>query len=260
MVARSFTLAVLCTLLFAGCGGRPESESTADVDSTAWLAPDPDGPPAAWSYEGKTGPAAWADLDTAYAACDGDQQSPVALSDTASTTDQHFNAKYIMEIGEVVNTGYAVQVNTSGGMMIYDGMMYGLQQFHVHTPAEHTVDGTRYPAEVHLVHRAENGGLVILAVFLEEGATDNPALETWITGADTSMTFRPSRLFPAQQSHYTYDGSLTTPPCSETVRWIVMDTPISTSAAQLDTLRAQYKHNARPVQPLGDRQLTYVTP
>jgi carbonic anhydrase len=253
-------LPVLLAVVLIGCGGRPDAERNVEVDSTAWLAPDPDGPPAAWSYEGETGPAKWARLANEYAACDGNRQSPIALTGATTKTGHTFNAKYLMELGEVVDTGYAIQVNTTGGMIMYEGQMYGLQQFHAHTPAEHTVNGTTYPAEVHLVHRAQNGDLVILAVFVEEGDTSNPALQTWITGADTTMTFRPSRLFPKKQAYYTYRGSLTTPPCSETVRWLVMDTPISASAAQIDTLRAQHGGNARPVQPLGDRRLTHITP
>ena len=251
---------ILLAVVLIGCGGRPDAERDVDVDSTAWLAPDPDGPPAAWSYDGATGPSKWADLADAYAACDGDWQSPIALTDATSQSGQSFNAKYIMDTGEVTDTGYTIQVNTTGGMMMYDGLMYSLKQFHVHTPAEHTVNGTRHPAEVHLVHRAREGDLVVLSVFLKEGTTANPALDTWITGTDTTITFRPGRLFPKQQSYYTYDGSLTTPPCSENVRWIVMDTPISASAAQIDTLQAQYEHNARPVQPRGDRRLTHITP
>lgn len=251
---------VLLAVVLVGCGGRPDAERNVDVDSTAWLAPDPDGPPAAWSYEGETGPAQWASLSDAYDACDGDRQSPIALTDATTKTGHTFNAKYLMELGDVIDPGYAIQVNTTGGMIMYDGLMYGLQQFHAHTPAEHTVDGTTYPAEVHLVHRAQDGSLVILGVFVEEGDTPNPALQTWITGADTTMTFRPSQLFPDTQAYYTYKGSLTTPPCSENVRWIVMDTPIAASRAQIDTLRAHYKNNARPVQPRGDRRLTHITP
>jgi carbonic anhydrase len=251
-----------CLLLAAaliGCGPS-ESTPTAGVDSTASLAPAPDGPPAAWSYEGKTGPEHWATLSDAYAACDGDRQSPIALDSATAEATESFNANYIMELGDVVDPGYTIQVNTSGGMLMYDGLMYGLRQFHVHAPAEHSLHGTTYPAEVHLVHRAQDSSLVVLGVFVKEGPTPNPALQTWITGADTTMTFRPSQFFPRQQSYYTYRGSLTTPPCSEPVRWIVMDTPITASAAQLDTLRAQYKGNARPVQPRGRRTLTHVTP
>lgn len=250
---------LLLAAAIVGCGPS-ESEPTADVDSTAQLAPNPAGPPAAWSYDGDTGPSKWATLADAYAACDGDRQSPIALDDTTARGRQGFNANYIMELGDVVDAGHTIQVNTSGGMLMHDGRMYGLQQFHVHTPAEHTVNGTTYPAEVHLVHRAQDGTLVVLGVFVEKGSAPNPALKTWITGTDTTMTFRPTQFFPKQQNYFTYAGSLTTPPCSETVRWIIMDTPISASAAQLDTLRAHQPNNARPLQPRGDRTLTYVTP
>lgn len=256
---RRSLVSCLLTIVLVGCGSS-ESEPAADVDSTVQLAPAPDGPPAAWSYDGDTGPEHWADLDTAYAACDGDRQSPIALDDTTARSSQGFNANYIMELGSVVDAGHTIRVTTSGGMLMHDGRIYGLRQFHVHTPAEHTLNGTRYPAEVHLVHRAQDGTLAILGVFVEEGSTTNPALKTWITGADTTMTFRPTQFFPQKQNYYTYEGSLTTPPCSEPVRWMVMDRPISASAAQLDTLRAHQPDNARPLQPRDDRPLTYVTP
>ncbi len=215
----------------------------------------------AWSYEGQTGPENWASLSSEYAACGGEQQSPIDLADASEPTeDASLTTSYTTASGDVVDTGHAIQVNTTGDTLTYDGTSYELLQFHIHTPSEHTVEGDDYPAEIHLVHQAGNQQLAVLGIFVEEGEEAHPALEGWIQGRDTTLSVNPGRFLPDQQSYYTYEGSLTTPPCSEIVRWVVMDQPIQASEGQLETLRAKHDGNARPVQPLNDRQLVYVGP
>lgn len=247
--------ALSLALLITGCGpsddGGDTNQQASDESSSQKKA--------AWSYDGDTGPDHWADLSSAYAACDGSHQSPIDLTNPSSTEGPSLQTNYTSAEAEVTDTGHAIQVNTTGGTMTIGGTTYDLQQFHVHTPSEHTVDGTRYAGEIHLVHRAGKNQLAVLALFVEAGNSANPALHDWIQGTDTTFPYDASALLPSPRSYYTYEGSLTTPPCSEIVRWVALDTPIQASSAQLDTLRAQYEGNARPIQPLNDRTIRYVS-
>jgi carbonic anhydrase len=252
-------LALLAAVLI-GCGS-PDSGSPADTTAADTMTSDATGPAfPSWSYEGETEPAQWADLSVDYAACAGDQQSPIDLTGASSpTSPPTLQTSYAAAPGAVFDTGHAIQVNTTGGTLTFDGTTYELAQFHVHAPSEHTVDGSSSPAEIHFVHQTGDS-LAVLGVFVEEGSAANPALDGWIQGDSTTISVNASDLLPETRSFYTYRGSLTTPPCSEIVRWVVLDTPIEASAAQLETLRAQHDGNARPVQPLGDRTLRRVSP
>lgn len=244
----------LCfALLAAGCGSS--DEDSADNQQAS----DQSSEKATWSYDGETGPEHWATLSSDYAACDGSQQSPIDLTDASSAEGPPLQTSYAPAEAEGTDTGHAIQVNTTGGTMTVGGTTYDLQQFHVHTPSEHAVDGSRYAGEIHLVHQAGPEQLAVLALFVEEGGSSNPALHDWISGPDTTLTYDASALLPTTRSYYTYEGSLTTPPCSEIVRWIALSSPIQASSAQLDTLRAQYEGNARPLQPRNDRTIQYIS-
>lgn len=250
---RSIAFLTLCvTLLSAGCA-EPDApaESTSDGDSEVT---DPD-----WSYDGDSGPEQWADLSYRFSACDGSQQSPIDLTDASSTDDgPTLETSYSTAEGTVVDTEHSIQVNTTDGTLTYDGTTYDLLQFHAHMPSEHTVDGRDYAGELHLVHRAGDEELAVLGVLVEEGSDAHPAFDGWIQQTDTTISLNPGQLLPDERSFYTYEGSLTTPPCSEIVRWIVFDTPIRASTEQLDALRNHHDDNARPTQPLGERSLVFV--
>jgi carbonic anhydrase len=148
-------------------------------------------------------------------------------------------------------------MDISGGTLTIDDKAYQLAQLHFHTPSEHTIDGTRYPAEVHLVHAADDGQLAVVGVMFEEGDENAALAEFWnnipnIEEAGT-VNFNAGSLLPDDRTAYTYSGSLTTPPCSEVVSWHVMETPVSISADQLETLTNMHDDNERPIQPLNDR-------
>jgi len=259
MSLRLLFLLLPLALLAAGCGRSDDTDaSTAESADTA-TAQLTAAERAAWSYEGDTGPENWGDLSEAYAACNGDNQSPINLTGTTPPRNpRSMELSYSPAKSTVEDTGHLIQVNLNdAGTLKYGRKTYTLEQFHVHMPSEHTLDGTAFPGEVHLVHR-DGQDLLVLGVFLKESATANPILKGWVAGTDTTFTLRAGRLLPDQRQYYTYEGSLTTPPCTETVRWLVMETPILASREQLETLRAQYDGNARPVQPLGDRRLSYV--
>lgn len=249
------TFAELRALLAAGrsspVDGRQTSQSVPDADG------DEDG---AWSYEGETGPEHWATLSPAYSDCDGSRQSPIDLTNASPADRPFFQPNYGPAEAEVVDTGHAIQVNTTGGTLTLGETIYDLQQFHIHTPSEHTVDGTRYAAEIHLVHENDEGQTAVLALFVEEGDARNPALDDWIQGSETTLaTYDASALLPERRSYFYYEGSLTTPPCTENVRWVVLDAPIPASSAHLDPLRAQYDGNARPIQPLNSRTIRHIS-
>jgi len=262
MITRlSFVLSVfLSVALFAltGCAspesGEASSESGAEAESQT----------AAWSYSGDTGPAQWASLDAEYAACDGSQQSPIDLPAAGDASSGTLAVSYDEADGDLVDTGHGVQIDHAGGTLTVDGTTYDLLQFHFHTPSEHTVDGSAYPAEVHFVHAAEDGSLAVIGVFIEEGAASDALAPFWddLSAIEEAPVedIDVDALLPGDKTYYTYDGSLTTPPCSEIVTWIVMQTPTTMSAEQLDALRAVHDDNARPVQPLNDREVALVTP
>ena len=139
------------------------------------------------------------------------------------------------------------------------GTRFELEQFHFHHPSEHTLDGAHYPLEVHFVHHGPTGALLVLGVLVTEGAP-NPALRVLFDhlphGHDaTRLSIDPELLIPADRHYLTYDGSLTTPPCTEGVTWIVLATPITASAAQIQAFSALFPHNNRPVMPLHGRRL-----
>ena len=215
-----------------------------------------------WDYAGPAGPDAWGTLDVAYARCGiGQAQSPVDIRTTKEAALPPLAPVYRSSHADVVDTGHTIQVDlTDAGALTLDGTPYTLVQFHFHTPSEETVAGQAYPMVAHLVHRSAEGRLAVIGVLLREGRA-HPALDAVFdnlpvrAGAHTTLpaAFDVSALLPAERGYWRYTGSLTTPPCSEGVRWHVLKTPVEVSKAQIDALRARYPANARPVQPLNGR-------
>jgi len=214
-----------------------------------------------WSYEAPAGPEHWGDLKPAYAACvAGTQQSPInfeTVRPAALTAPQiHWQAFE----GEIVNNGHTIQVNVApGSTMVLEGKTYQLLQFHFHHVSEHTVDGKHYPLEAHFVHQAEDGTLGVLGVFFEQGA-GNPMLgQIWSLAptaegeADETLAVDPMALLPRASKFYRYQGSLTTPPCSEIVDWVVYQQPLQASAEQIEAFASVFEANYRPTQPLNRR-------
>lgn len=220
--------------------------------------------PPHWAYEGEAGPEHWGELGEDYALCaNGAQQSPIDL-DSASEQDlANITFSYVPSAVTILNNGHTIQVNYDAGSSIsVDGHEYSLVQFHFHAPSEHLLDGKQYPAELHLVHRDEDGALAVVGVLLDSGV-ENLALDpVWanlpkeeVEAITTDDTVDANSFLPTDQTTYRYSGSLTTPPCSEGVSWFVFATPVQLSPAQLDQFLAIYDGNARPPQELGDRTL-----
>jgi len=219
----------------------------------------------AWSYD-RTGPRYWGDLDSAFSPCgEGREQSPIDLTGGAPADMPALQFDYKASSLEAVNKVHTIQFNmTEGSRLVIGGKPFKLLQFHFHAPSEHTVDGEHYPLEVHLVHAADDGQLAVVGVFFEIREKGRPLMATlWnhlpgmpeITIAN-EMAIKPADLLPAKREHFRYNGSLTTPPCSEGVLWHVMRQPIPATQAQVDLFLTIVGESNRPVQPLHGRKLS----
>ena len=230
----------------------------------AQAAPEPSATPVAepahWSYDGNTGPASWAEVHSTFEACAvGTNQSPIDLPAAVPAPSTSIQLSAEKADGDVFDTGHAVEFESDGegDTLTFAGDDYSLQQLHAHVPSEHTVAGQPAAAELHLVHADADGALLVLGILVTEGDASDalaPFIEAATHTADEEeVTLDVAAVLPASLENYEYSGSLTTPPCTEDVQWVVMGTPISMSAEQIDTLEGAHSHNARPTQPLGDR-------
>ena len=215
-----------------------------------------------WDYAGKSGPEHWSTLDPGFSACAGRNQSPVDLGHFSDVDLPPIAFDYKAGGHAFVNNGHTVQVDYDAGSSIsINGDAYALKQFHFHAPSENLINGKSYPIEAHFVHADAQGNLAVVAVMFEQGAS-NPALESlWAHMPAKSEErhalspgFQAADLLPATRDYYRYEGSLTTPPCSEGVHWLVLRQPVFASAEQIRRLTKVLGHpNNRPVQPIGTR-------
>ncbi|NEX63231.1 carbonic anhydrase [Noviherbaspirillum galbum] len=217
-----------------------------------------------WEYEGKTGPKAWGDLDHGFAECKlGKEQSPIDIRSAKKAGLAPLSLTYKASGAEVVNNGHTIQVNLAdAGDLTLDGSPYKLVQFHFHTPSEERIGGKAFPLVAHLVHKNAEGKLAVVGVMIKQGKA-NAALNGVFghlpahAGEKQALDagFNVADMLPVDKGYYKYMGSLTTPPCSEGVRWQVLKTPIEASKAQIEAFQKLYKMNARPLQPLNGRAL-----
>jgi carbonic anhydrase len=216
-----------------------------------------------WQYQGHHGGAGhWAELDPAFESCaKGQQQSPIDIRNAVKTELPALEFDYHAVAPTIVNNGHTVQINLPAGQTLKIGeQSYELLQFHFHTPSEETVAGKHMAMVAHFVHRNAAGQLGVVGVLIQPGAA-NPAFDPVfahlprpgekITVEDLTLDL--AALLPTDKHYYSYEGSLTTPPCSEGVNWVVLKNPIKLGAAQIKAFRRLFNANARPVQPLNDR-------
>lgn len=232
-----------------------------------------------WAYvsgEETVGPADWGSLPGNAVCASGKAQSPVPLADVGasaakSATTPALAFDYHPAALSLVNNGHTVQATVPPGSSVTEGgVTYKLVQFHFHAPSEHTLDGKRYPLELHLVHvDAAGKPALVVGVFITEGAT-NAALSPVFASLPQKEGYRidlakdsvdASALLPDERTHFDYGGSLTTPPCTEGIRWRVMRAPITMSGAQIDAYRLlpHLGHSARPMQSAHGRSEVLVT-
>jgi carbonic anhydrase len=216
-----------------------------------------------WGYEGKEGPAEWGNLKPEYATCNtGATQSPIDLASVQPGNGGRTVFKWQPVSLSVTNNGHTIQADTEKGSSIeIDGQPFELIQFHFHTPSEHTLNGKPFALETHFVHKSAKGELAVVGVLHNVGQDNAPL--TPILGAIPKKEGEKkplpktdlSALLPRERAMFRYAGSLTTPPCSEGVRWQVMQSPTSVSEAQVRVFQELFKANARPVQPLKARDV-----
>ncbi len=221
-----------------------------------------------WDY-GSSGPAAWGMLSPEYAACkDGHLQSPIDLSPAAPARGQPLKLDYHPSSIRLLNNGHTVQFDYDpGSTLTLDGTDYRLLQFHFHSPGEHVSGDRSYPLEMHLVHQAADGRRAVVAVWFDVGAANDALEPGWAALPHDAGERRTvpgavdaSKLLPASNAYYRYAGSLTAPPCSEGISWIVMRAPLELSPAQLKAFTTLYRNSARPLQPLNERGIDLITP
>jgi carbonic anhydrase len=211
-----------------------------------------------WDYEGEGRPDNWAKLRPEYGACaSGKRQSPIDIRDGIRVDQPAIEFVWRPSQFRIVDNGHTVQVAVGGSSLSLLGKSYELIQFHFHRPAEERVNGRGFDMVAHFVHKAEDGRLAVVAVLMEKGA-ENPFVQTlWNymplekneDVAPPSVVVDPASFLPADRAYYTYMGSLTTPPCTENVQWLVMRQPVQVSAEQIAIFSRLYRNNARPVQP-----------
>ncbi|MDR2783260.1 MAG: carbonic anhydrase family protein [Treponema sp.] len=231
----------------------------------------PDGKAARWAYEEETGADNRDLLDPSYAiARDGKAQSPIDIPTADLTVSSDIGKpviSYRKTLFEIKNNGYTIELTpvTDGNAISIDGEMYALRQFHFHAPSEHSIDGKFFNMEMHLVHGNDNGDLAVIALMITEGAANKTLAELFenlpgeVAGEKTKTEINLADLFTNTVTAYRHDGSLTTPPYSEGVKWTVYMPPITLSRAQIDAFTSIYDGNNRPVQNRYGRPI-YMVP
>ncbi|WP_199249336.1 carbonic anhydrase [[Phormidium] sp. ETS-05] len=256
----------LISLIFTNISCQPVTPpETSTSPSTATSNP-PAPEPASWHYGGAHNPTKWGDLKPEYAACkNGSSQSPINLDPAkiSKANPAKIEFSYQDVPLNITNNGHRIQVNYPPGSWVKIGeQKYDLLQFHFHTPSEHTVSNQAAGMELHLVHKNQAGNLAVVAVLIQEGKPNELLALLWEDIPDigeveeSDLKINASKLLPANRAYYSYSGSLTTPPCSEGVNWQVLATPIEASPEQIEEFAEIYHVNARPVQPVNQRQIT----
>jgi carbonic anhydrase len=210
-----------------------------------------------WGYQGASGPAHWGELDAASKVCGvGSQQSPIDVGNAIKAQLPPLKIAWRDHVETIINNGHTVELDVLPGSTLSLGEdNYVLVQFHFHHPSEHTIAGKNAPMEVHYVHRNAAGALAVIGVLMTVGSANAtfkkivatmPAQVGPPVIADKAIN--PHLLLPSQRAYYRYAGSLTTPPCSEVVTWLLLRETIPVAKADIDAFAKLFPMNARPVQ------------
>ena len=268
-IANSLIIILMCVFMcITGCGKARNVSSATEKTG--------------WGYETENGPDVWAQLSPEYFLCaEGRHQSPIDLVNPTPAKLPPIPYHYRPTSMNVRNTGHTIEVACPEGNWIeVDGTRYQLLQFHFHAPSEHTVVGKPFEMEAHFVHKSEDGTLAVVGLLIASGRHKSVFDPIWshlpaVPGEtqrienvteDGSLIVDPRFMFAPNDhvedvapslfgNYYLYDGSLTTPPCSESVKWIVLTTPIEMSETQIAAFKAIIHDNNRPIQPLNGRKL-----
>ena len=222
------------------------------------------GSEAHWDYTGPAGPQTWGGLKPEFSLCSvGQRQSPIDIRGGLSVDLEPVRFDYQSSRFSVIDNGHTVQANLAPGNAIeIGGNRFELQQFHFHRPSEERIDGRQFEMSVHLVHKDTMGKLAVVTLLLDKGPPQPAVQKVWNNLPLEKNQDVPARvaldlneLLPADQRYYTYMGSLTTPPCTEGVQWVVMRQPVTVAPEQIELFARIYPMNARPVQQAAGRRI-----
>jgi carbonic anhydrase len=216
-----------------------------------------------WSYSGEAGPQHWGKLSAEFSTCaTGKNQSPINITGAVDADLPDIKINYKAGGSEVVNNGHSIQINYApGSTMSVSGHTFELKQFHFHSPSENTINGKSFPLEAHYVHADKDGNLAVIAVMFNEGDANAELAKVWAHMPGNagekqilSTKVRAGKLLPEDRDYYRFNGSLTTPPCSEGVLWLVMDDANTASKGQIEKFATTMSFaNNRPVRPINAR-------
>ncbi len=263
----------IAVLVFASsCSTKPK-ETSSDADAVPAAATS--ARPVHWGYIGDSGPTNWATLTPVYALCgEGKGQSPIDIvkSDARGGVAWRFDYKttslriaHNEHMEDIIDNGHTIQVTVDeGSVFTFGDKSFELKQFHFHTPSEHTIDGKHAPMEMHLVHQSDDGSLAVVGVLFKEGDVPNENFAKIIANLPnakgeskhiTDMNLELRVHLPSDNYAFHYMGSLTTPPCSEGVQWMVLRDPVALTAGQIAEFSRRIGPNNRPTQPVNDRSV-----
>ena len=217
-----------------------------------------------WGYKGEVGPSHWSQLNEKFSMCSkGNMQSPINIIASEDKNLDALGFDYNTKSSNVINNGHTVQVNIQAGSTVsIDNMKYELKQFHFHTPSENNINGKEYPLEAHFVHATKEGKLAVVAVMFEYGE-ENPIINKIWSKFPLELNHKESlqlsqddinAILPNDKEYYKFIGSLTTPPCSENVKWNVFKKSVTISKEQVEKFFDIYEHtNNRPIQKTNNR-------
>lgn len=220
-----------------------------------------------WDYYGKTGPLAWGRLDPAYQACSkGKEQSPIDIRGAhLNKTLQPIELHYMSGPVSIENDGRRIIVHVNpGGYIVASGVRYDLQQFEFHHPSESAVNGKLTDLDVELLHKSADGKMAVIEVrmAMDRGSPNAVLATLWShlpkkpgTTEKIAEMVNAGGFLPADRGYWTYMGSLSTPPCTEGVRWFVFETEISLSLDQVRAFTMLFRLNSRPVQDAHGRRI-----
>lgn len=215
-----------------------------------------------WGYSGDGAPQYWWKLSPEFAACNGKNQSPIDLKDFFEAELPPITFNYNTGKDEIVNNGHTVKVSLGATKsLIVDNEQFNLLQFHFHSPSENHINGKSFPLEAHFVHQNSKGELAVLAVMYDYGKENEELKKVWKnmpmtagTHSDLGASINLGKLLPDGRAYYRYNGSLTTPPCTEGVRWIVLKRSVNVSKDQVEAFkRSMPGPNNRPIQERNSR-------
>jgi carbonic anhydrase len=272
MALHKIAFGFLFILMAAACSHKsppldapaaPTAEATAPAPAhdtaTAPAAPTISNLP--WSYDGDKGPANWSSIDPTFTACNkGKAQSPLNLTwKKPGKTPPRLDFSYSASTATIENTNNALTVKLTGSnQLLLNGKVFALERIEFHSPSEHQLSKTPLTMEMELIHKAIEGNkMAVVSVFAIEGK-ENPLFnEIWAQAATPQTPFQmdASRVIPPNKTYYRYQGSLTTPPCTEGVEWVVFNTPMELSPEQIAAYRSKFAPNSRPLQSPNGRKV-----